>query len=87
MVNVISVADSKRGAPSTGHLYFFLTKLDFTAQDLMKENKATLLFSGDQDLSCSKKNIDPMEPTCPRIMFSGAVIQVNSFSGTMYKLW
>lgn len=79
MVNVISVADSKRNAPSTGHLYFFLTKLDYTAQDLMKINKATLLFSGDQDLACSKQKIDPMEPTCPRIMFSGSVAPVNEY--------
>lgn len=77
MVNVKSVADSKVGAPSTGHIYFYLTNVDFTAQDLMKDNKATLLFSADQDLSCSQHNIDTMDPTCSRIMISGKVKKVQ----------
>lgn len=71
MVNIISMADSKRGAPSTGNIYFLLTNLDFTGQDLMRDNKLALLFSQEQSLACSGKNIDAMEPTCARIMISG----------------
>lgn len=71
MVNVISIADSKKGANSTGHIYFYLTNLDFTAQDLMRSNRLTLLFSNDEDMACSRNSIDPMEPTCPRVMFAG----------------
>lgn len=85
MVNVISVADSKFGAPSTGHIYFYLTNLDFTANDLMKENKATLLYSADQDLSCSQQSIDSMEPTCSRIMISGKVKKASdTFKAMQY---
>lgn len=78
MVNVISVADSARNEPSTGHIYFYLTNLDYTGQDLMKNNKLTVLFSNDQDLACSKNNVDPMEPTCARIMISGSAVEVIS---------
>lgn len=76
MVNVISVADSAKDETSTGKIFFYLTMLDFTAQDLSKSNKLTALFSMDQTLYCSKSNIDPMEPTCARIMISGNIEKV-----------
>lgn len=76
MVNVIAMADSEKGAKSTGNIYFYLTMLDFTAQDLSKNNQLTTLFSMDQNLLCSKQNIDPMEPTCARVMFSGEALRV-----------
>lgn len=61
MVNIISVADSAKDEPSTGRIYFYLTNLDFTGQDLMKNNKLTVMFSNEQDLACSKSGVDPME--------------------------
>jgi len=80
MVNIISVADSAKDEPSTGNIYFYLTNLDFTGQDLMKNNKLTVMFSNDQDLSCSSKGIDPMEPTCARIMISGSATELDDNS-------
>lgn len=77
MVNIIAVADSARGAKSTGTLYFYLTMLDYTAQDLSKDNRLTVLLSMDQDLDCSKRGIDPMEPTCARIMISGRAVKLE----------
>lgn len=77
MVNIIATADSEHGAKSTGTLYFYLTMLDYTAQDLSKDNRLTVLLSMDQDLECSKRGIDPMEPTCARIMISGRAIKLE----------
>ncbi|KAL7030493.1 hypothetical protein ACKWTF_006682 [Chironomus riparius] len=77
MVNVIAMADSEKGGKSTGMIYFYLVMLDFTAQDLSKKNQMTVLFSLDQSLYCTKKNIDPMEPTCARIMMSGEALRVQ----------
>lgn len=71
MVNVISIADSALNAPSTGHIYFLLTDLDFTGKDLAINNKLTALFTEDQDLSCTTNHTDTMEPTCARVIFSG----------------
>lgn len=76
MVNVIAMADSDKGAKSTGNIYFYLTMLDFTAQDLSKSNKLTALFTMDQNLYCTNKKIDPMEPTCARAMISGEALRV-----------
>ena len=61
MVNVIAFADSSKDAPSTGVIYFYLTMLDYTAQDLAKNNRLTTLFSMEQSLYCSQMNVDPME--------------------------
>lgn len=76
MVNVIAMADSKKSAKSTGNIYFYLTMLDFTAQDLSKKNELTTLFTMDQNLACTKQNVDPMEPTCARVMISGEALRV-----------
>lgn len=71
MVNVISIADSAYDAPSTGHIYFLLTDLDFTGQDLAHINQLTALFTEDQDLACTNNHTDTMEPICARVIFSG----------------
>lgn len=76
MVNVIAMADSEKGAKSTGNIYFYLTMLDFTAQDLSKKNQLTALFTMDQNLYCTKRNVDPMEPVCARAMISGEALRV-----------
>lgn len=73
MVNIISIADSARNEKSTGNVYFYLTDLDFTGQDLAKDNKMTMMLTQDQDMSCRKTNTDSMEPTCARIMLTGSI--------------
>lgn len=78
MVNIISVADSPRDGKSTGHIYFLLTDLDYTAKDLKIDNKLTVLFSNDQDLACSKNGIDPMEPICGRVIISGKYVALRN---------
>lgn len=76
MANIKSIADSAKDEPSTGHIYFYLMSLDFTGQDLLKDNKLTVLLSNDQDLACTNKGIDPMEPTCARIIITGSATKV-----------
>jgi len=80
MVNVIAFADSEKEEKSTGNIYFYLTMLDFTAQDLSKNNQLTTLFTMDQSLYCSKRNVDPMEPTCARAMISGEALRIPNDS-------
>ncbi|KAM7361399.1 cellular Repressor of E1A-stimulated Genes [Cochliomyia hominivorax] len=84
MVNVISVDDSDAFGTSTGHIRFFLTDLDFTGQDWHRNNKATFLYSDEQQLHCSKRAwpdnnqpIDPMEPTCARAIISGEIVKMD----------
>lgn len=76
MVNVIAMADSPLGEKSTGEIYYLLTDLDFTGQDLKMQNKLTAFFSMEQYKQCS----DPMEPTCARVMISGQMMQLKEGS-------
>lgn len=76
MVNIISIADSPKNEKSTGNIYFYLTDLDFTGQDLKEDNKVTIMLTQDQDQSCKKNNLDAMEPTCARIMIAGSIKKV-----------
>lgn len=76
MVNVIATADSPKGDNSTGIIFFLLTDLDFTGQDLKVQNKLTAFFSMEQYKQCS----DPMEPTCARVMISGRMVKLDEGS-------
>lgn len=80
MVNVVSMADSPLNGVSTGHIYYMLTDLDFTAKDLHRDQRLTALFTEDQDLSCTQNGVDSMEPTCARVIISGRnrILNVNS---------
>lgn len=71
MVNVISIADSPLNGKSTGRIFYLLTDLDFTGKDLHVNNKITALFTEDQDLTCTNKGVDSMEPTCSRVIITG----------------
>lgn len=77
MVSIMSVADSVRGANSTGDIYLYLLHIDYITHDLKADNKLTALFSNNQDLSCTKRGLDPMEPTCSRVMITGYIAQVR----------
>ncbi|XP_055380519.1 protein CREG1 [Condylostylus longicornis] len=77
MVNIMSISDGIVNEKSTGVIYFLSTTLDFTGQDLLVDNRATLMISDDEDLHCSKQNIDPMEPVCPRVHISGNMIKMD----------
>ncbi|XP_020278388.1 protein CREG1 [Pseudomyrmex gracilis] len=74
---LISISDGPLGS-GTGIPYMYLTPLDFTAQDLAKDHRATLLMSLAQGSYCKSKDMDPMDPRCARIMLTGKVTPVKS---------
>ncbi|XP_076162006.1 cellular Repressor of E1A-stimulated Genes [Ptiloglossa arizonensis] len=71
-VTLVSCADGLLGNGS-GVPYLYLTPLDFTAQDLSKDNRATLLMTLAQGDYCNLKEWDPMDPRCARILLSGKI--------------
>ncbi|XP_011499446.1 PREDICTED: protein CREG1 [Ceratosolen solmsi marchali] len=75
-VNIVSLSDGPVGN-GTGIPYIFLTPLDFTAQDVFKDNRATLMMTLAQGHYCQEKNYDPMDPRCSRVVFSGKIKSVR----------
>ncbi|EZA47318.1 hypothetical protein DMN91_012951 [Ooceraea biroi] len=72
VANLISIGDGPVGN-GTGIPYMYLTPLDFTAKDLVKDHRATLLMSLAQGNYCKDKEWDPMDPRCARVMLSGKI--------------
>lgn len=71
-VTLVSYSDGELGNGS-GIPYFYLTPLDFTAQDLAKDNRASVMMSLAQGSYCKSKQWDPMDPRCARILMSGKI--------------
>ncbi|KAG6453362.1 hypothetical protein O3G_MSEX008100 [Manduca sexta] len=68
--NVKSVVDGSL-ANSTGVPYFYMSPLDFSARDLSKNNRATVLVSLEETRYCEQQKYDPEDPRCTRLMLSG----------------
>ncbi|KAK7347941.1 hypothetical protein VNO80_22484 [Phaseolus coccineus] len=75
--NVVSYSDGLTGA-GTGIPYFYLTSLDPTARNALKNDKASLTVSEYPLGTCGKK--DPMNPTCSKISLTGKLKLVDQES-------
>ncbi|XP_045496738.1 protein CREG1 [Colias croceus] len=74
--NVKSVVDGSL-ANSTGVPYFYMSPLDFTARDLAKNTRATILVSLEETRFCENQKYDPEDPRCTRLMLSGKMKKVK----------
>lgn len=77
IANVISIGDGPVGN-GTGIPYMYLTPLDYTAQDVAKDHRASLLVSLAQGSSCKDKEWDPMDPRCARVILTGKIKAVKN---------
>ncbi|CAB3250589.1 unnamed protein product [Arctia plantaginis] len=75
--NVKSVVDGSL-ANSTGVPYFYMSPMDFTAKDLSKNNRATVLVSLEETRYCENQKIDPEDPRCTRLMLSGKMKKMKN---------
>ncbi|OWR53395.1 protein CREG1 [Danaus plexippus] len=74
--NVKSIVDGSL-ANSTGIPYFYMSPLDFTARDLSKDIRSTVLVSLEETRFCEFKKYDPEDPRCTRLMLSGLMKKVK----------
>ncbi|XP_032679469.1 protein CREG1-like [Odontomachus brunneus] len=79
VANLISFSDGLIGSGS-GIPYMYLTPLDYTAQDLAKDHRASLLMTLAQGSYCKDKQWDPMDPRCARIILTGKIKALNDTS-------
>lgn len=78
-VNLKSVSDGPVGNGS-GIPYFYITPLDFTGQDLIKDSRATIMMTLAQEHHCVNKNWDLMDPRCPRVLLTGKIKAIRENS-------
>ncbi|CAH0399131.1 unnamed protein product [Chilo suppressalis] len=74
--NVKSIVDGSL-ANSTGIPYFYMSPMDFTARDLARNSRATVLVSLEETNYCEEKGIDPEDPRCTRLILSGKMRKVK----------
>ncbi|XP_018365661.1 PREDICTED: protein CREG1 [Trachymyrmex cornetzi] len=77
VANLVSIADGPIGG-GTGIPYMYLTPLDYTAQDLVKDHRATVFVSLAQGDYCKNKGYDPMDPRCARVLLTGKIKAVKN---------
>ncbi|QCD80170.1 protein CREG1 [Vigna unguiculata] len=75
--NVVSYSDGLPGV-GTGIPYFYLTSLDPTARNALKNDKASFTISEYPLGTCGKK--DPMNPTCSKISLTGKLKLIDQNS-------
>ncbi|KAM9320857.1 protein CREG1 isoform 1-T1 [Gastrophryne carolinensis] len=74
--NIFSVSDGPRGH-SSGVIYFYLTAIEISVQDLQENANASLTMSLAQTPFCREKQYDPQSPLCAHIILSGSVQKVD----------
>ncbi|XP_069801641.1 protein CREG1 [Dendropsophus ebraccatus] len=74
--NVFSVSDGPRGH-SSGVLYFYLTTMEVSVQDLQVNPNASLTMSLAQTPYCRQEQYDPQSPLCAHIIISGSIQKVD----------
>ncbi|XP_026759647.2 protein CREG1 [Galleria mellonella] len=74
--NIKSIVDGSL-ANSTGVPYFYMSPLDFTARDLSRNSRATVLVSLEQTDYCIKEKIDAEDPRCTRLILTGKMKKVR----------
>jgi len=71
--NVFSVSDGPTGN-SSGTPYFYLSAWELSSHDLMKNNRASITMSLAQGQYCKVNEIDPEDPTCAHVIFTGRIL-------------
>ncbi|XP_073524664.1 protein CREG1 isoform X2 [Phyllobates terribilis] len=73
--NVFSVSDGPRGQ-SGGVLYFYLTTMEISVQDLQVNANTSLTMSLAQTPYCRQEHYDPQSPLCAHVIMSGSIQEV-----------
>ncbi|ESQ46998.1 hypothetical protein EUTSA_v10027934mg [Eutrema salsugineum] len=74
--NVVSYSDGLPGK-GNGVPYFYLTTLDPTSRNALKDSRASFAISESPIGTCKR---DPMDPTCSKLTLTGKLLQVNEGS-------
>jgi hypothetical protein len=62
---------------STGNLYFYDSDMDTSMVDIKKNNKVSFAITEAERGFCTIDRIDPEDPRCARVVFSGEFVEVD----------
>ncbi|GJQ76077.1 CREG [Trypoxylus dichotomus] len=64
----------------TGVPYLYMTDLDLSGKDLLKNNKVTIMSSLAETDYCRSKTWDPQDPRCGKVIISGKYVKIPKSS-------
>lgn len=70
--SIISISDGPE-TNGTGVPYIYISPLDQTSKNFLRNPKASFAFSEAQSDYCERKNFDPEDPRCARLTLYGQV--------------
>ncbi|XP_057667708.1 protein CREG1 [Diorhabda carinulata] len=65
---------------STGVPYLYMTDLDVTGKDVMKDSRVTIMATLAETNYCENKEFDPQDPRCAKILMSGKLFKIEATS-------
>ncbi|XP_022909089.1 protein CREG1 [Onthophagus taurus] len=78
-VTLKSISDGTR-SNSTGVPYLYMTDMDLSGQDILKDNRVTIMCSLAEGNYCERNDYDPQDPRCAKLMITGRMIKPKSGS-------
>ncbi|KAF7267184.1 hypothetical protein GWI33_019565 [Rhynchophorus ferrugineus] len=63
---------------STGIPYFYITSMDVSGADIVKNNAVTIMVTLSEVNYCKDKNYDPQDPRCPKVLISGKFLKLDN---------
>ncbi|XP_044761405.1 protein CREG1 [Coccinella septempunctata] len=91
-IATISVQDDIKGYPfatiksisdgpadnSTGNVYFYMSDMELSQQDIEKDSRCTILASLADVGYCEEKKYDPQDPRCAKAILTGRLVRVSN---------
>ncbi|XP_050308561.1 protein CREG1 [Anthonomus grandis grandis] len=65
---------------STGIPFLYMTDMDVSGQDILKNNNVTIMATLAESDYCTNKNYDPQDPRCAKVIISGKLLKVSTSS-------
>ncbi|XP_066248397.1 protein CREG1 [Euwallacea similis] len=78
-VSLKSLSDGPE-SNSTGIPYIYMTDMDVSGKDLLKDNRVTIMSTLAQSDYCKKRELDPQDPQCAKVIITGTFVKVSNTS-------
>ncbi|XP_066150647.1 protein CREG1 [Euwallacea fornicatus] len=65
---------------STGIPYIYMSDMDVSGTDLLKDKRVTIMSTLAQSEYCKDRSLDPQDPQCAKVIITGTFIKINNTS-------
>lgn len=77
--NIVSISDGPINN-SSGVPYMYITPMELSTRDIEADSRCSLAMSLAESNYCKQHNIDPEDPRCARVILTGKIKRVKTYS-------